>query len=372
MRSILLEASSIERAIDKAWNEAGKPREFTIKVHDEGERNFLGFSRRPARLSILFVPQRDENSSRSSRGRSRNNDSRRGGGRNDRNDRNDRRSNNRNETSDRRSSRSNAPTRFPEDKPSTRSNDSNQDWRGEWEKYVITTVRDITKLMGITVPFEARRDDKMLTLSFKKAVLEDAEEQHMLFASLSYLSIQFLKRHYKNRFLGYRVLVTCADKGAAADKPARKSEAKASRNDQHDIVESITQSMDVGDEKVEATPRGRSAKSADKPKEGKAQESKPKPRGKKAAANDAGDDIVSEQIRFAQEQLEREKAEAAVEKKAAPAKEAAQADSAPAEAPVKEAAPAEKPAKKKPAKKEAPKLRRFYVMPDEEGNGGDK
>jgi predicted RNA-binding protein Jag len=58
MKSILQEANSIERAIDKAWNEAGKPKEFTIRVLDEGERNFLGLSRRPAIVSIFYKPEK--------------------------------------------------------------------------------------------------------------------------------------------------------------------------------------------------------------------------------------------------------------------------------------------------------------------------
>lgn len=371
MRSILLEASSIERAIDKAWNEAGKPREFTIKVHDEGERNFLGFSRRPARLSILFVPQRDESASRSSRGRSRNNnENRRSGDRNDRNDRNDRRYNSRSSdrndrndrndrssgSSDRRPSRSDSPTRYPADSTKNTGASSNvsassasQDWRGEWEKYVITTVRDIVKLMDITIPFEAQRDDKMLTLTFKKRVLEDAEEQHMLFASLSYLSIQFLKRHYKNRFLGYRVLITCAE----GEKPVRKSEPAAEPSEN-------ASSSSAPTERRRRTPRRTNDA-----------ESTVKPRSRNAAPKGVSDDIVSEQILFAQQQLERERAEEESQKKTAPV-ETAPAKATPIEAAPAEVTPVEKPVKKAAAKKEAPKPRRFYVMPDEEGDGGNK
>ena len=385
MRSILLEASSIERAIDKAWNEAGKPREFTIKVHDEGEKNFFGFSRRPARLSILYVPQRDENSLRNSRSRSsRNNSERRMSDRrpqndscrsNDRNDRNDR-----NERSDRRSSssRSSAPRDRDTDTRSSSPSHSN-DWRGEWEKYVITTVRDIVKLMGITVPFEAKRDDKMLTLTFKKALLQDPEEQHMLFASLSYLSIQFLKRHYKNRFLGYRVLISCAEKNEAnasrteesAAKPEQaRSERSSSRRrssaprqtETADAVEEAVEQMQTKDEEVETSTRRRSSGSRT---------------DKKRAAGPVGDDIASEQIRFAQQQLAREQKETGRTESASV--ETAPVEAAPAPAPVEkavEAVPAAekaepKKADSKKAEKAKSKLQRFYVLPEEDSESGN-
>ncbi len=44
MKSIMEEASSILKAIEKGWNRAGKPQEFTVKVFEEPEHNFLGMT----------------------------------------------------------------------------------------------------------------------------------------------------------------------------------------------------------------------------------------------------------------------------------------------------------------------------------------
>ena len=54
MKSMLHEASSIINAIEKAWTESGKPSEFTIKILEEGQKGFLGFTKRPAIVSITF------------------------------------------------------------------------------------------------------------------------------------------------------------------------------------------------------------------------------------------------------------------------------------------------------------------------------
>ena len=48
MKSLMEEASSISKAIEKGWTNAGKPKEFTIKVYEEPEKNFIGMTVRPA------------------------------------------------------------------------------------------------------------------------------------------------------------------------------------------------------------------------------------------------------------------------------------------------------------------------------------
>ena len=54
MKSIIEQASSILKAIEKAWNQADKPKEFSIKIFEEEERNFFGMSTKPAKIGIFF------------------------------------------------------------------------------------------------------------------------------------------------------------------------------------------------------------------------------------------------------------------------------------------------------------------------------
>lgn len=56
MKSLLQEAPSVERAISQAWEAAGRPVEFSVKIHDHGKRGFLGFSSSPAVVSITYKP----------------------------------------------------------------------------------------------------------------------------------------------------------------------------------------------------------------------------------------------------------------------------------------------------------------------------
>jgi hypothetical protein len=54
MKSIIEQASSIIKAIEKAWNQAENPKEFSIKIFEQEERNFFGMSTKPAKIGIFF------------------------------------------------------------------------------------------------------------------------------------------------------------------------------------------------------------------------------------------------------------------------------------------------------------------------------
>ena len=54
MKSLVEEASSIFKAIEKAWTRAGKPQSFSIKIFEEPEKNFLGFTKKDAKVGIFF------------------------------------------------------------------------------------------------------------------------------------------------------------------------------------------------------------------------------------------------------------------------------------------------------------------------------
>src|SRR6202050_469390 len=76
MKSMLYEASSVVKAIEKAWAESGNPGEFTVKVLEREEKNFFGFSKKPAVISIAYDPRKQQieksEKSREKRGAGRN------------------------------------------------------------------------------------------------------------------------------------------------------------------------------------------------------------------------------------------------------------------------------------------------------------
>ncbi len=55
MKSLIEEATSVEKAIEKAWTRAGKPHTFSVKIFEEPEKNFFGFlTKKSAKVGIFF------------------------------------------------------------------------------------------------------------------------------------------------------------------------------------------------------------------------------------------------------------------------------------------------------------------------------
>src|SRR5579871_434726 len=54
MKSIMEQASSIVKAIEKAWISANKPKEFSVKIFEQEEKNFFGMTTKPAKIGIFF------------------------------------------------------------------------------------------------------------------------------------------------------------------------------------------------------------------------------------------------------------------------------------------------------------------------------
>lgn len=54
MKSIMQEGSSVVKAVEKAWEAAGKPKEFSVKVFEEAQKNFLGLTTKSAKIAIFF------------------------------------------------------------------------------------------------------------------------------------------------------------------------------------------------------------------------------------------------------------------------------------------------------------------------------
>lgn len=54
MKSIMEEASTIFRAIEKAWISAEKPSSFSVKVLEEPVKNFFGMTTKSAKIALFF------------------------------------------------------------------------------------------------------------------------------------------------------------------------------------------------------------------------------------------------------------------------------------------------------------------------------
>lgn len=54
MKSVVVEASTVAKAVQAAWVKAGQPSQFFIKVLEEGSSGFLGFMAQKAKIAFYF------------------------------------------------------------------------------------------------------------------------------------------------------------------------------------------------------------------------------------------------------------------------------------------------------------------------------
>lgn len=57
MKSVISEANTIAKAIELAWQKAGCPNDFTVKVFQEPQRNLFGITKMSAKVGIFFDDQ---------------------------------------------------------------------------------------------------------------------------------------------------------------------------------------------------------------------------------------------------------------------------------------------------------------------------
>ncbi len=69
MKSIMEEASSIVKAIEKGWANAGKPKEFSVKIFEEPQKNFIGMTVKSAKIGIFFAEPAPKEAARRKRTR---------------------------------------------------------------------------------------------------------------------------------------------------------------------------------------------------------------------------------------------------------------------------------------------------------------
>jgi|WetSurMetagenome_2_1015567.scaffolds.fasta_scaffold153456_1 predicted RNA-binding protein Jag len=221
MKSILHEAPTILKAIEKAWLDSGKPLEFTVHVHEEGEKNFLGISKRPAIVSITYEPKAyeprrqpkaPEKREQPSFARGQRPQPERG---------------KRDQRTDVRPKREFPEKTYqqPQPQPYQQQQQMQQQrqrqpmaqqqqfsqeefWTNELVNDIQIWFKEMITLLGITTAYDHKTDRRMLQLIFQDAVLPTADDERQLFIGMSYLLIQFLKKKYKKKLRGYHLVIT--------------------------------------------------------------------------------------------------------------------------------------------------------------------
>jgi predicted RNA-binding protein Jag len=193
MKSIMEEASSIIKAIEKGWASAGQPKEFTIKIFEEPQKNFIGLTTRPAKIGIFFQESaQKEAPSRKQKPVT---------------------------EEPRRRTRTpevKQPTRAPKIKESVKEERAPREMEERqgpvWSDEMVATVNEwVTHLLPLMdldkTPFTIAPEHFHLRIEFQGPLLEDKSREKHLFASLSSLLLTMLKRQYRRPLKGYKIVL---------------------------------------------------------------------------------------------------------------------------------------------------------------------
>ena len=169
LKSIVEEASSIAKAIEKAWQSAGRPSEFTVKVFEQPERSFFGFTKKPAKVGLFFSgrqvqPQRDRREAR--RGE--------------------------------RDRRDAGQERSRESRPS--------EGRGAWSQETVSFAADwlegALRALGLDQSVSSSTRGNTLLFCLSSSVSADKREERVLLSGFAHLIMESLRCKYGQRSMG--------------------------------------------------------------------------------------------------------------------------------------------------------------------------
>jgi predicted RNA-binding protein Jag len=204
MKSIVEEASSVVKAIEKGWVQAGKPQEFSIKVFEAEQKNFLGMTTKSAKIAIFYGEQRVNNA---------------------RHEAHDRRTSSTNQQHPRKQAR---PAHQPkardfapepaheQARPAARAHTPAQvqertpkeAWTDEMVKSAEHWLRDTLRLMNLSHrSFTTESKNYYLKFNFNGPLIDDAERERLLFRSLAHLVMQTLRNKFKKGFRGFKIIL---------------------------------------------------------------------------------------------------------------------------------------------------------------------
>jgi predicted RNA-binding protein Jag len=194
MKSIMEEASSIIKAIEKGWVKAGQPKEFSVKILEHPQKNFLGLTVKSAKIAILFdeqprayeLPPQDQKQRpvvRQPKEQHRKPKTR---------------------TADQQAKRVTQPLAEPA-KAVTKQT--------YWTPEMLSTVQDwLTQALAIlqvpALTFGMEPERATLKINLNGQIFADASKERAVLRAFSQLILQMLRHTFKRSMRGYKIILT--------------------------------------------------------------------------------------------------------------------------------------------------------------------
>jgi hypothetical protein len=211
MKSIVEEASSIFKAVEKAWERAGKPADFSVKIFEDSQRSFFGITKKQAKIGLFFdQPKTGELHEEVRRKKTEHHSTTHEARPESRVPRNNEHERKRVEPKS-----VNKPV-IPPKQPTAVVSDSDEQLkkrRGEWTPEMLKTVE--TWVLNImrkgdlpVVPCAVTHQGNRLQVTFERSLFDDSLKNTALFRSLSYLLLGMVRSRYKKEFRFLKIVLT--------------------------------------------------------------------------------------------------------------------------------------------------------------------
>lgn len=195
MRSIVEEASSIVKAIEKGWIKAGKPKEFSIKIFEESKKNFFGITTRFAKIGIFFQEEKPQSSEYLQQNRYKENKNFV--------------KNNYESKYDRDKYMRKNLEEFPKNNDQLKINTGKKEiWTKEMQENIKLWLNETLSYINLkTQDFSMYPHNFYLKIKFNKPIFEEKWRERQLFSSLANLFLQMLRNKYKRPLKGYKIVL---------------------------------------------------------------------------------------------------------------------------------------------------------------------
>lgn len=171
MKSVIEEASTVFKAIEKGWLKAGQPKEFTVKIFEKPSKNFFGITTKSAKIGIFFKEYSVEVPEKKIR--------------------------------ELKVKKEEKPLEIQEKR------EPRKFWTPEMVDIIQEWLQNVLKKLNKEqVLFTTDHKRFYLKIHFQNPLFDDKNKEQDLFKSMAHLSMQSLRNRLKKRLSGFKVIFT--------------------------------------------------------------------------------------------------------------------------------------------------------------------
>jgi len=214
MKSIIYEASTIAKAIEQSWKKTGKPQHFSVKILEEEEKNFLGMTRKPAKIAFFFeettTSQRKKTDQRQQRKSHKQTSNQKLRSERQEKVKPEKKSNT--EEKAKTLLKQNKTLKISmdkKDKATTRKTTRKSPWTDQMVAEAKNWITGILKEMNMShVNFSVKTSGNNLKFHFETPLIKNKEKQKSLFRNFAFLIMQSMRYKFKKQFRNLKAVFT--------------------------------------------------------------------------------------------------------------------------------------------------------------------